>query len=355
MKGRRRNGSIMYHSVYARSLSECKKKLMQAKLMYYHDRGECKIYGTGTVKEFMLYWLNEIVKHGVKSSTYANYVYYNSKWITPYLGEKKLYQLKGEEVQQFVNELVGKGLSAGSVKNIYRVLMSVMKKAKQYGYIHHHPCEAIMLPEYKHQGVKVLSQGDQQKLEQTSKESGIMGTIVMLALYTGLRIGEICALTVGDIDFTKGELTVSKTRQRIRYVEAVAHGAKTGVMTGSAKSDSSKRLIPLPPFLLVLLKDQVKASEGASIFTYQGHALEPRVVQYRFKRLLKRAEIGAVNFHVLRHTFVTRCLEQNIDVKTISELVGHSSAKITLDLYGHSRLEQKQLAMNHLQRFHLSF
>jgi integrase len=307
------------------------------------------------VKEFMLYWLNEIVKHSVKPSTYANYVYYNSKWITPYLGEKKLYQLKGEEVQQFVNELVGKGLSAGSVKNIYRVLMSVMKKAKQYGYMREHPCKDIMLPEYKRQGVKVLSQEDQQKLEQVSKAGGTMGTIVMLALYTGLRIGEICALTVGDIDFTKGELTVSKTRQRIQYAGAVVDGAKTGVVTGSAKSDSSERLIPLPPFLLVLLKNEVKANEGESIFSYQGRALEPRVIQYRFKRLLKRAGIDAVHFHVLRHTFVTRCLEQNIDVKTISELVGHSSAKITLDLYGHSRLEQKQLAMKHLQKLHLSF
>ena len=354
IKGRKPNGKIIYHSVYAKTLAECKEKLLQAKMLYFQNIPDVKIYGTGTVKEFLLYWLNDIIRAVVKPSTFSNYVHYIEKWIIPYLGNEKLYQLKEEKIQQFVNHLKKNDLSAGSIQNIYRVLTAVMYKAKNYGYLHHNPCKEVILPEHKQQLAKALCLEEQQKLESVSKKDGLIGSSILLALYTGLRIGEICALTWDDIDFKKGTLTVSKTRQRIQNPQLENRQSKTYVITGSAKSNSSERTIPLPPFLLELLRKQVGQEKSQYIFTSKGQALEPRMLQYHFKRLLELVGVKRVNFHTLRHTFATRCLEQGVDVKTISELLGHSSAKITLDLYGHSRFEQKQLAMNHLQKLHTS-
>ena len=322
--------------------------------MHLCDKKESKVYGTGTVGEFIFYWLNNIVKYGVKNSTFSNHVHYSEKWIIPYLNQIKLKTLTAEKVQQFINHLTDNGLSAGSVRNVYRTLSAALKKAEIYGYLQHNPNTEIILPENKPKIAKTLSLDNQKKLENAAKqETNGLGLVILLALYAGLRIGEICALAWDDVDFEKMTLSVSKTRQRIQHPESVTEKTKTCVTTGRAKSNSSERIIPLPTFLLTCLQEQKNNSTSNYIFTYKDRLLEPRLLQYRFKKLLKVAEIEPINFHALRHTFATRCMEKCIDIKTISELLGHSSAKITLDLYGHSRFEQKQIAMNNLQQLFL--
>jgi len=352
IKGRKANGKIIYHSVYAKKRADCKKKLLQAKILYLQNDLDCKIYGTGTVSEFMDYWLYDIVEPIVKESTFSNYFHYNEKWIIPFLGKKKISRLEEEHIQQFINHLTKQELSAGSVQNVYRTLYGALKKAQIYGYIRNNPCIQVILPENTQKTAQTLSLTEQKKLEKVARSSP-KGLPVLLALYTGLRIGEVCALTWNDVDFIKGTLSVSKTRQRIQRPKSKRKQSKTHVATGSAKSSSSVRTIPLPLFILELLQQYKGQATGEYIITHNGCPLEPRTLQYHFKRLLQLANIKAVNFHALRHSFATRCMEQCIDVKTISELLGHSSAKITLDLYGHSRFEQKQVAMNYLHQLYL--
>ena len=112
------------------------------------------------------------------------------------------------------------------------------------------------------------------------------------------------------------------------------------------------RIIPIPEQVLKKLKTEKQNAQGEFVFTCKGHPLEPRVVQYRFKQLLKKARLRNVNFHTLRHTFATRCLELNFDIKTLSELLGHASAKLTLDRYGHSQMEQKRASMQLLEKIY---
>jgi len=359
IKGRKENGKIIYGYVYSKKMKNCKEKLLEAKILQaqnIQNHQEYKIYGTGTVADYMTYWLN-VIRETVRESTYSNYVHQNKKWIAPKLGKEKLHDLKEEQVQQFINELVKDGLSSGSVKNIYRMLNQALKKAKDYGYIRNNPCEKVILPENKARKAETLSQAEQKQLEvfmKGRKRFKEIDLIVFIALYVGLRIGEICALTWDDIDFKQNTISISKTRQRIQRVNPQEGESRTYVKTGSAKSGSSQRVIPVPLFLMKMLREYKKTTSETNVFTYKNKALEPRIVQYQFKSLLKEAGIKQVNFHALRHTFATCCMMENVDIKTISELLGHSSAKITLDLYAHSRFEQKQMVMKKLQKLHLA-
>jgi len=361
VKGRMENGKIIYGYVYSKKMKECKEKLLEAKtlqIQMIQNPQTYKMCGTGTVADYMDYWLNHVIKITVKESTYSNYVHQSKKWITPKLGKEKLHHLKEEQVQQFINELVKAGLSSGSVKNIYRMLNQALKKAKDYGYIKNNPCEKVILPESQPKKAGTLSQKEQKKLEmfmKGRKKFKEIDIIVFMALYVGLRVGEICALKWKDIDFKESTISITKTRQRIQRTNPQEGESKTYVKTGNAKSSSSQRMIPVPVFLLKMLREYKKivSSEGY-VFEYKNKALEPRIIQYQFKVLLKEVGIKQVNFHALRHTFATCCLAENVDIKTISELLGHSSAKITLDLYAHSRFEQKQVVMKKLQKLHLA-
>ena len=350
VKGRDENGKIMYHSVYGITLAECKQRLIEAKVLYFHGNVDCKIYGTGTVREFVSYWLHDVVKYKVKQSTFSNYMHYSDKWIVAYLGDEKLYKLNTEKIQQFIGHLIKAGLSAGSVRNVYRTLGAMIKTAKKFNYLNSDPCKDVLLPEVKKREVVIFSTEEQRKLEVVAKDyEAVPGLMTIMALYTGLRIGELCALMWSDIDLKKGELSVNRTRQRIKRVAPQSEESKTHLITDSAKSSNSIRMIPLPAFLLKLLrKHKLQECRLGYVFTLNAKPLEPRTIQYQFKKLLKVAKIKSVNFHALRHTFATRLLEENVDIKTISELLGHSSVKITLDLYGHSRDEHKRKAIKKL-------
>jgi len=151
------------------------------------------------------------------------------------------------------------------------------------------------------------------------------------------------------VDLENAVIRISETRQRIRALSP-GTGAKTTLVTGSAKSRRSARIIPLPICIARLFRAYRGQSGGEYVFSHHGRPLEPRVLQYRFKSLLKKAELPDINFHALRHTFATRCMELCFDVKTLSEILGHASAKMTLDKYGHSQMEHKRAAMQSLDR-----
>ena len=358
IKGRKPNGKIIYHSVYAKTLSECKRKLTEVKYLYYSSEDDCKTYGTGTAEEFMNYWMHDVVKSSIKSSTFSNYLYFNEKWINPFFGKLKLQKITSEHIQQFIIYLTKQNLKAGSIKNIYRFLQNMLKSAEHFGYLKELPCENIALPNEVKKEARILTIKEQERLEKIAIDAEIItGLIVVLALNTGLRIGEICALTWEDIDFESEILFVRNTRQRIRSHTNEKEHPRTQVVTGSAKSKNSVRIIPLPTFLLQMLKDyQTTAGSSKYIFTQKSKnkPLEPRVIQYQFQSILKNAEIESTNFHTLRHTFATRLLGENVDIKTISELLGHASAKTTLDLYSHSCYEQKREAMKKLDNLSLT-
>ena len=160
----------------------------------------------------------------------------------------------------------------------------------------------------------------------------------MLALHAGLRVGEVCALRVSDIDFLAGTLHVCRSVQRITL-----HGVSR-LLVQRPKSDSSERIIPLHPELLLLLKRvSAKLPPDAYLMTdREDRPMDPRTCQYQFTVLLRRCGIRHRGFHALRHTFATRCVEAGADIKSVSELLGHADIKTTLKLYVHPSMESKR-------------
>jgi integrase len=173
----------------------------------------------------------------------------------------------------------------------------------------------------------------------------------MLCLYTGIRVGELCGLQWDDIDLASGVMRIRRTVQRI---QSDAADSKTALVYSAPKSNTSARTIPLPAMLIVLLQRHRSRRDCDFVLSHNGNPVEPRNVQHHFKRLLGIADIKDVGFHATRHTFATRALESGFDVKTLSEILGHANATITLKQYAHSATEHKRSCMESLSRLWVS-
>lgn len=178
--------------------------------------------------------------------------------------------------------------------------------------------------------VTVMNKEQQFRLEEYLREHpSFSGIGINLSLYMGLRIGEVCALQWSDIDLEKRILTVSKTIQRVQCRTGEKH---TKLIITEPKSESSKRVIPIPDCLLPMLR-QFKDSIEVYVVSGKKKPVEPRTMQYRFAKILHNADLPSFHYHSLRQLFATRCVELGFDVKTLSEILGHSSVEVTLNRY----------------------
>ena len=170
----------------------------------------------------------------------------------------------------------------------------------------------------------------------------IRNLAVLFSLYTGVRIGELCALKGTDIDFINNTISIDKTVLRVKNPEGKP---KTKLIIGKPKTKTSIRVIPAPSFIINQLKKYIK-DKNDFIFTGNDKPKDPRTLEKYFSELLDRLNIKQINFHSLRHTFATRLREQKVDIKVISELLGHSSWKFTQDIYVHASFESKKNSIN---------
>ena len=168
---------------------------------------------------------------------------------------------------------------------------------------------------------------------------------ILLALYSGMRIGEICALKWSNINLEAETISVVQTLQRLQDSE---NKGKTKILISEPKSQSSKRIIPIPTFLTELLRKIKPQIPDAFLLSGNKNPIEPKTLQNKYKSCLKDCNIPYINFHTLRHTFATRCVEVGFDIKALSEILGHSSVGKTLNLYAHPTLEYKRSNMNKL-------
>lgn len=169
---------------------------------------------------------------------------------------------------------------------------------------------------------------------------------VLLCLYTGFRLGELCALKWEDIDFSNQLISVARTVQRL-HVEG--HETKTKLLVTEPKSSYSRREIPLSPTILELLM----CFQNNKEYVFGGNdPLEPRTLQYQFKKILREAGIPNKKFHILRHTFATNCVEGGADAKSLSELLGHSNVQITLNRYVNPSIDIKRKHIDELAVFY---
>jgi len=345
IKGRRPDGRIVYGYVYGKTYGGVKTKLLPLKYRYSSHAVKGSGYG-GTVADWAACCMEDIVRSDIKQSTYAYYNGILQNHMLPHLGGKKLNSLTKKDIQVFVEHLSGNGLRPGTVHGVFGLLNRFLKKAVKKGALLVNPCGDVSLPKKTKPKIKALTALEQKRLEQAALEDR-HGIPVILALYTGMRIGEICALKWEDIDLEAGIIHVRRTVQRITCQNG---NRKTKIVFDTPKSETSDRLIPLPGKVRALLSDLKDRSEDAFVVSGRNGFSEPRVLRHRYYRVLKRAGIRHVHFHALRHTFATRCMELRFDVTTLSRLLGHSSVKMTLDIYTDSLLEHKIISMHMLDQ-----
>ncbi len=355
VSGRTESGSARYSSVYGKSYSEVKGKLLLAKGHEWTERkddGSVSLVGERKLQSFIQEWLEHMESY-VKDSTYVKYKNTADKRIIPYLGVYRMSELTSEVIEGYIEQLYkfggksGKGLSPKTVIDCIAVLRSIFHYIeRKYSY----SCCSIEQPNFpqRQHAVRVFNRREQKILTQYLCQSmGRRDIGILLSLYAGLRIGELCALQIKDINLDSMTIFVQKTVQRLQ-MDKVSEGRKTRLVMDEPKSACSIRNVPIPQFLYPLLKRMEGEPDNFFLSGNSEEPVEPRNLQYYFKTVLMKAGIEDANFHTLRHTFATRCVEQGFDVKCLSEILGHSTVNITLNKYVHPSMQIKRDNMEKL-------
>lgn len=327
-----------YRSVYGKTYSETRDKLQVLRQQQKPVTRTCRF----SFEEVVLQWL-ENVRIRVKSSTYANYFSKVQLHIIPYFHGIRYDAVTPTLIDQFVQDKLANGFSTKYVSDIVSILKSAAKWAeKEQHYLNR--ISEVKVPKSRQPDPMLLNTANQKKLLlYLRKHEDLTALGIYLAMFSGLRIGEICALQWQDFDQEENILHITKTIQRYTNHD---HNVKrkTVVRITSPKTENAVREIPLPDFLLA--KMCVFRSESDDfILTGTKHPMEPRCMTFRFQAILKKAGVPSVKFHSLRHTFATNCLQQNFDIKTLSEILGHSKMETTMRIYLHSSLERKRACM----------
>lgn len=340
IKGRQENGKIRYGYIYGYKYSEVKHQLILMKYEKQTSNSKNLLPYEGKLSDWTNYWLETFVRPKVKSSTYASYKNKMDVHVLSSIGSIKLQKLKQSDVDSLLKEM-DQTLKASSIRSIFSVLKNCLGKAIALNLLVENPCTGLELPKTRRKTVQALSIKDQDKLVKEINTNQKFFSI-MLALQTGLRIGEICGLKWEDIDFENNTLGVNRTVLRIQTEDKA--GRKTEIVEVTPKSDNSQRKIPITKSLKKNLLELQKVSSSDYVISNKHKSLEPRTIAYRFQIIRKKIGLEKFSFHSLRHTFATRCLEAGGNIATISSLLGHSSTKMTLDCYTNSFFtEERQL------------
>ena len=346
------NGKAKFGYIYGRTYCEVKQRLVEKKNAVLQNTVITDKHPT-VYNEVLDAWLNSS-KINTKESTYARYTHLINSHIRPYLGKHLLSKISTQMVEGYIEQQLASGrldntggLSAKTVTDILTIIKSTM----DYARYNNLPvaCNLGKLNiKKKDKEMRVFSQVEQEALIRVLVDKMDLYKFgVLLSLYTGIRIGELCALRWEDFDLHSSELKVRKTMQRIQNTENGAT-SKTKVIITEPKSSCSIRTIPLPIFITDIAKRYVATPRAFILTGDSKRYIEPRTMQNRFKKYVKESGITNANFHALRHTFATRCVEVGFEIKSLSEILGHANVNITLNRYVHSSLELKHINMNKL-------
>lgn len=341
ISARKPDGKAKYASVYARTYTEVKAKLEERKQTFVkRPVGSCRL----TVKELFAWYLAQV---DVKPSTRARYSFLIEKHILPFMGMLPVTALTAKCLTDFLNQkqktgrLSGGSLSAKSVRDIGVLLKGALRfAAREFQFY----CDAlnVPLPAAKKPRIEPFSAWELAQIGKAllpsanHKNAGIL-----LSANGGLRLGEVCALRVSDIDFQNGTVRIERAAQRIRQ------NGNTRLIVQTPKSESSVRIVPLPEDMMIFLKKAVSGlPENAYLLTGRSDKpMEPRNYQYYFESVLRRCGLKKRCYHTLRHSYATRCIESGIDIKSVSEMLGHADITTTLRLYVHPSMDSKKQAV----------
>ena len=284
----------------------------------------------------------------VKKSTFAAYSLIVETHLQPAFGN--LTAVTEKDVQDFVLQKLNGGLSQKTIKDMLIVLRMILKFGAKKNYCVYAPIDVIFPTDRERQELEALSIANQKKIMRFVEDNFTFRNLgIFICLSTGIRIGEICALTWDDIDIENGVIHIRKTIQRI-YVKE--NGIKkTELLIDTPKTATSMRDIPMIKDLYEILKPLKKVvNNDYFVLTNEATPTEPRTYRNYYKKLLDKLGIPPIKFHGLRHSFATRCIESKCDYKTVSVILGHSNISTTLNLYVHPNYEQKKKCIDKMFR-----
>ena len=306
-----------------------------------------------TTNELMTAWLDRCERERVKPRTYSRYKGLIVQHILPELGDTPIDDLGRRQISEFLTahqadgNLRGEALSATSTNLMLTVLNAAFTYACDMELLPANPCDRIRRVPGPPSRVEAFTREEQRRLEvaiAVSEDRRLFG--IRLCLYTGLRIGELLGLEWQDVDMGKGILHVQKTVYREKNAEG-----EWQLFVDRPKTAASERMVPLPGYLAEDLRIYRRGARSEFVIeNKKAERMSIRSYQYLFERLTEKARVRKLNFHALRHTFATRALECGMDIKTLSELMGHKNATITLNRYAHSMMDTKIAAMNKLEK-----
>ena len=331
------SGRSMYQYVYGRTYDEAESKVMiglEVASRYLSGKNI-------TVGKVYEEWLNAVVNR-VKESSLSNYKAKFEKHILPEFRDIPCADLSAGRINEYINNKHADGLSASYVRDIITVFKSMLRYA-QDEYSFKLSLKNVVLPKIDKKQIDKIDDIKQKRLIAYLKANMSLTAFgIMLSLCMGLRIGELCGLKWDDVDFKHKILHICRTVQRI----ASANGnRKTKIVISSPKSATSFREIAIPEFLFHYFR-MFRDKADHYILSGADKPVEPRTMQYRYKKILQSVEIGDYNYHKLRHTFATNCVEHGFDVKTLSVVLGHSSVNLTLNRYVHPDCSYERKLMN---------
>lgn len=329
------NGKVIYKSLYAHSYTEIKEKLRNRKTGLVLSENDMRL-----LSDHALQWL-ENVEISRKLSTYSKYKNIYFLHIDPIIGSCRTDLINSRHIEKILENI--SDLSPKTQNDIICVVKIIFDHVTQNGgKINLSMKGCNVRQEYK--DMRVLSADEQKAFTDILlKDTDQCKMGIYLSLCTGIRIGELCALKREDICTDTKVLRISKTLQR---VQVEGKKSKTEVIITEPKSKHSVREIPLHEFLADLCKKIYGGLQPADyLLTGRSTYMEPRALQYHFKKYINECGLADVNFHALRHTFATRCVENGFEIKTLSEILGHVNVNITLNRYVHSSMELKRANM----------
>lgn len=354
-EGRQHKTGGKYQYFYGKSYREVKEKMK-----FFLENGKASEINSQKLAQDAVYqfntWLECGAIHRVKPSTYESYYHCMKKYIIPFYLTTGCKEITEESVLGFVNSMKEDGSLSESYK---KKILAVFKTALREILINRKDSSAILqsikLPKADQKEVQIFTMKEQRLIEWTAmndEDKRALG--IVLCFYTGIRLGELCALRWSDFDLEAATMSIKRTVSRTKNFTITDH--KTMLNIGTPKSRTSIRKIPLPAFLVKLAKEHILSGDKEDFYILTGNEdpIDPRAYQKLYKKILRKAGVKDRKFHSTRHTFATRALELHVDIKTVSEILGHSNVAITMNVYAHSLMEQKKIAIDKFNDMHIA-
>ena len=316
-----------------------------------------------TLADWLHYWLENYIRPSCKPAGYAQYRDIVDKHVVPAIGAVPLAGLNTGILQQFLNREAACGnrktggpLSAKSIKNMRVVLDVALKCAVQEGRLAANPVPGTVIRKVQRKAIQPMSDAMQAALERfLFQDSNLQNMGILLALYTGCCLGEICALRWRDVDWSRQELHLRQTVKRLPRSQRQPGQSATELVFSPTKGRDGSRRIAAPAVVFALLEMQCRRHEtrfgapvqpeGFVVYNTQNQLTDPDNLSHYFSRILRQLHLEHVKFHAMRHTFATRAIENGIDVATVSGLLCHADVTTTTHFYVHPRDEAMRAAM----------